>query len=118
MISMSCERINASGSNDWWSSSAPSFPLRLEEWFAELVKVSPTTAMKHLRNATGYDPDAVRTGADGKEYPAASRRSEEPRVQPSEARNEPAVVEMDLEKDAEESSEQEAHGFVWNQFGV
>jgi hypothetical protein len=85
---------------------------------AELVKVSPTTAMKHLRNATGYDPDAVRTGADGKEYPAASRRSEEPRVQPSEARNGPAVVEMDLEKDAEESSEQEAHGFVWNQFGV
>jgi len=85
---------------------------------AELVKVSPTTAMKHLRNATGYDPDAVRTGADGKEYPAASRRSEEPRVQPSESRNGPAVVEMDIEKDAEESSEQEAHGFVWNQFGV
>jgi hypothetical protein len=84
---------------------------------AELVKVSPTTAMKHLRNATGYDPDAVRTGADGKEYPAASRRSEEPRVQPSESRNGPAVVEMDLEKDAEESMRHEMHGFKWNDCG-
>jgi hypothetical protein len=99
---------------------------------AELVKVSPTTAMKHLRNATGYDPDAVRTGADGKEYPAASRRSEEPRVQPSESRNGPAVVEMYHEKyangpavmemnlanDDSKDAEQEAHGYIWNKYGV